>query len=105
MTDPRLTDEEVARFANALSWEHNSKALRALGSEVQERRAAERPIPVSERLPGQEAVGPFSRYVLAFNGIWQLAYYEYDRSGWSISGVTYWRDLPPDPEAPEEVHL
>jgi len=41
MTDPRLTDEEVARLANAFPWKNNSKALRALVREVQERRAAE----------------------------------------------------------------
>ena len=75
------------------------------------RRAAQmlldfRPIPVTERLPGEHYLG-FSKRVLTFDGEeWRQACYGFHADRWffrdgqscEIDGVTHWLPMPPKPE-------
>lgn len=96
----RLSDKRIARIA--ATGDAGKEEAVFLALEVQERRVAERPIPVSERLPD------FGVDVLGWDrlcGMWELVVRVPEGASWYWAPspnyeITHWRALPPAPPEP-----
>ena len=71
-------------------------------TELQERREAERWIPVIEKLPEKDGIYLVTFFTGLFNTRLCTTASYYLKCGWSMENVIYWRPLPKAPESEAE---